>query len=96
MTDETVSRIERGAYEPAVSTLHAFAEAMRVTVDDLISGTAKPARVEERSVSRDVARLSARAGELAPSSVRILVRMAYALPVRKKAPSPAKPRRRRA
>jgi putative transcriptional regulator len=36
VTDETISRLERGAYEPAVSTLVLVAEALGTTLDMLV------------------------------------------------------------
>ncbi|MHB8879551.1 MAG: helix-turn-helix transcriptional regulator [Myxococcaceae bacterium] len=38
VTDETVSRLERGAYEPSLSTVVAVAEALNTNVDILVRG----------------------------------------------------------
>lgn len=43
VSDETISRIERGAYEPSVMTACAVASALRVTVEDLVRPGARSA-----------------------------------------------------
>jgi transcriptional regulator with XRE-family HTH domain len=74
VTDETISRLERGTYEPAVSTLVLVAEALGTTLDLLVHermtdvmrnvGPATPKtllirRIDERLESLDVPTLRA-------------------------------------
>jgi transcriptional regulator with XRE-family HTH domain len=42
ITDETISRIERGAFEPSLSTLHDIADALGASVDELIGRLNRP------------------------------------------------------
>jgi transcriptional regulator with XRE-family HTH domain len=80
ITDETVSRIERGAYEPALSTLVALADALGMSLDALAGRSAygKTKRREPPLVSR----LAERAALLEPAGVTALLRIAKLLPVR--------------
>jgi transcriptional regulator with XRE-family HTH domain len=83
VTDETISRIERGRYEPAVSTLFRLAEALDVSLDQLAQeqdrergGAVRP----PSPVSPIVRRLRARIDVLTPSAQRALLAIAEALP----------------
>jgi transcriptional regulator with XRE-family HTH domain len=85
VTDETISRIERGRYEPAVSTLFRLAEALEVSLDDL-AGDRERAGVRPRGGSTRppgsaiVRRLRARIETLTPAAQRKLLAIAELLP----------------
>jgi transcriptional regulator with XRE-family HTH domain len=82
VTDETISRIERGRYEPAVSTLFRLAEALDISLDQLAGETDRPraaARPRAR-LSPLVRRLHARIDLLPPDAQRALLAIAERLP----------------
>ena len=81
VTDETISRIERGRYEPAVSTLFRLAEALDVSLDTL-AGDKERERSDRRApgVSPIVRRLRARIEALTPAAQRKLLAIAELLP----------------
>jgi transcriptional regulator with XRE-family HTH domain len=81
VTDETISRIERGRYEPAVSTLFRLAEALDVSLDYL-AGEKDRDRSEKRppSPSPIVRRLRTRIEALTPAAQRKLLAIAELLP----------------
>jgi transcriptional regulator with XRE-family HTH domain len=81
VTDETISRIERGRYEPAVSTLFRLAEALEVSLDYL-AGEKDRERTERRppSPSPIVRRLRTRIEALTPAAQRKLLAIAELLP----------------
>lgn len=86
ITDETVSRIERGAYEPALSTMVALADALRVGLDALVGRVPSPtARPHASPILR---RLAERASTLTPDAASALLRISMLLPQ-----APANPRR---
>jgi transcriptional regulator with XRE-family HTH domain len=89
ISDETVSRIERGAYEPAVSTVVALADALGVSVDALTGRSA--GMRSRRSGSPLVRRLVERVEKLDEKAVSALLQVALQLPVRE----PGKGRTRR-
>jgi transcriptional regulator with XRE-family HTH domain len=88
VTDETISRIERGRYEPAVSTLFRLAEALDVSLDRLAGdpGRDGAARASDGSsrgrprLSPIVRRLRARIDVLTPEAQRALLALAEQLP----------------
>jgi|GEM_PF-4837318 len=80
ISDETVSRIERGAYEPAVSTLISLSDALGVSLEQLI-GRARGAPPKQAR-SPLVARLAERADLLPHEGVHTLLRLAMMLPER--------------
>ena len=83
VTDETISRIERGRYEPAVSTLFRLAEALDLTLDQLAGEREKERGGEPRAASKAspvVRRLRTRIDLLTPEAQRILLRVAELLP----------------
>ena len=82
ISDETVSRIERGAYEPAVSTMVALADALGVTLD-VLAGRAAPKRARARG-SPLVGRLADRAELLTPEAQSALLQVAKLLPARRR------------
>jgi repressor LexA len=86
VSDETISRIERGAYEPSVSTLVALAKALDVSLDHLVGreGIRAPVSKKGRHAPKDpvVARLMRRLPHLTPEGAAILVRVAELLPDR--------------
>jgi len=90
VTDETISRVERGTYEPAVTTLVAIADALGTSVDALVRGGGPPAR--RRPSTPLLNKLAALAGRLPSPSQAALVRVAELLLEGSKSP---KPRRRR-
>ena len=69
ITDETVSRLERGAYEPSLATILAIARALGTTVEALteVSSSASGAR-RGQVQTVDL-------GKLAPDSRRIVTRL---------------------
>jgi transcriptional regulator with XRE-family HTH domain len=82
VTDETISRIERGRYEPAVSTLFRLAEALDISLDRLAGEPARdssPPRPRSR-ISPVVRRLRARIDALTPDAQRALLAIAERLP----------------
>jgi transcriptional regulator with XRE-family HTH domain len=80
VTDETVSRIERGAYEPAVSTLVALADALRVPLDVLVGRAApSPGRSRVPPLAR---RLIDSVAALTPEAMSALLRLVLLLPRR--------------
>lgn len=96
VTDETISRIERGRYEPAVSTLFRLAEALDISLDRLAGepareggGTRRAPSAVSPSVSPIVRRLRARIDRLTPDAQRALLAIAERLPeaTRKTRPS---------
>ena len=89
VTDETVSRIERGAYEPALSTAVAFSDALGVPLAWLATARAEGPPVAPASPLFE--RLAATARALEPEALRALVRMAEVLAAR---PAGRKPRPR--
>jgi transcriptional regulator with XRE-family HTH domain len=89
VSDETISRIERGAFEPAISTIVPVAEALGVSVDSLLGGRAT--RAIRNPTSALVQQLAVRAAQLDVSSQRALLRLAELLPTAK--PSKKRPRR---
>ena len=88
VTDETISRIERGRYEPAVSTLFRLAEALDVSLDRLAGDPGRDggARAHDGSsrgkarLSPIVRRLRARIDVLTPEAQRALLALAEQLP----------------
>ena len=88
VTDETISRIERGRYEPAVSTLFRLAEALEVSLDRLAGDPARDggARAGQGTPRRKprlspvVRRLRARIDVLTPEGQRALLALAEQLP----------------
>ena len=95
ISDETVSRIERGAYEPAVSTLIALADALGVSVEQLVGRAGRGRLIAARSPL--VARLAERADALPHEGVQALLRLAQMLPEKRQAEAggkePSKKRR---
>ena len=84
VTDETISRIERGRYEPAVSTLIQLADALDTGIDQLArEGEREKERGAPRratpAVSPIVRRLRARIDALTPSAQRALLAIAEEL-----------------
>jgi transcriptional regulator with XRE-family HTH domain len=78
VSDETISRIERGAFEPTISTILGIAEALGVSLDALVqSGPASQLRA---SPSPIVQQLATRAAQLDPPSQRALLVLAQLLP----------------
>jgi transcriptional regulator with XRE-family HTH domain len=84
VTDETISRIERGRYEPAVSTLFRLAEALDISLDRLAGERAREGEGARRRVpsrvSPIVRRLRARIDLLTPDAQRALLAIAERLP----------------
>ena len=79
LTDETVSRIERGTYEPALSTMMALADTLEVSVDELI-GRARQRRAAAIGSRTPLARkLAERAAGLSAEEQRALLLFARLL-----------------
>lgn len=77
VSDETISRIERGAYEPSLMTACAIAKALRVTVEDLAKPGARSTRaVATPSQSRT---LTERTRRLSEEGQRTLLKIAEVL-----------------
>jgi transcriptional regulator with XRE-family HTH domain len=90
VTDETISRIERGRYEPAVSTLFRLAEALDISVDHLAREPDRHHRAETQArprLSPLVRRLRARIDALTPDAQRALLAIAERLPEARRARS---------
>ncbi len=80
VTDETISRIERGAHEPAISTLVAMAEALRMSLDALVGhAAAAPRKPRVPPLAR---RLMESVAALTPEAMSALLRLALLLPRR--------------
>jgi transcriptional regulator with XRE-family HTH domain len=77
VSTETVSRIERGAFEPSVVTACAIAKTLGCLVEDLLKPTARSTRPPVTSTPLRL--LTDRARRLDAKSQRALVRMAEAL-----------------
>jgi len=75
---ETISRIERGHYEPAVSTLIAIAKALDVSVSELF-GELEPRDRPAQKVSPMAKRLRAVVDELPADAQRALLEVAELL-----------------
>jgi transcriptional regulator with XRE-family HTH domain len=70
-----LSRIERGAYEPALSSVCALAFALGVSLDDLLQGVATPTPVRTKPRRDDIKELTALAENLSPRAVRLLTHL---------------------
>ena len=97
IAEQSLSRLERGFYEPALSSAWALAQALGVSLDRLVEGSAQPRlTASERT---DVTRLTERAHGLSPRMVTAISRLVAELaaddslrhPARK-APPKAAPR----
>ena len=75
VADETVSRIERGAYEPTVSTLCALADALGVNIEHLAgrTGSTRPTR---RTLLMRLRPLIAAAERLDQADLRLIAALA--------------------
>ena len=80
VTDETISRLERGAFEPALSTLAAVADELGLSLDVLVDREWAGGAVTPREAI--VRRISARAERLTPEAQRVLLDTAELMPVR--------------
>jgi transcriptional regulator with XRE-family HTH domain len=88
VTDETISRIERGRYEPAVSTFFRLADALDVSLDQLARDSERDRDRADRATARRppgvpspiVRRLRARIDALTPTAQRALLAIAEELP----------------
>ena len=82
VTDETISRIERGRYEPAVSTLFRLADALDLSLDALANDNERVSGGGGRAaaLSPIVKRLRARIDVLTPAAQRALLAVAERLP----------------
>jgi transcriptional regulator with XRE-family HTH domain len=97
VTDETISRIERGRYEPAVSTLFRLAEALDISLDRLAGEPAREGggarrRTPSPVLSPVVRRLRARIDRLTPDAQRALLAIAERLPEATRATRPSSSR----
>ena len=73
IAEQSLSRLERGFYEPALSSAWSLAQALGVSLDRLVEGSAQPRlTASERT---DVTRLSERATVLAPRIVTAISRL---------------------
>ncbi len=77
LTDETVSRVERGAVEPSLSTVAAIAEAFDMTIDELVG---RAARREAERTNVLLRRLQLIAARLDDRAQRALIQIAELLP----------------
>lgn len=91
VTDETISRIERGAYEPALSTMMAVTRALGVGLEYLETGVVAGDGKHEQNPQ--VRRLAERAEKLDPAAVKALITLAELMPTKPDAKGkPRKPR----
>ncbi|MFM2152261.1 MAG: hypothetical protein RL199_696 [Pseudomonadota bacterium] len=76
IAEQSLSRVERGAYEPALSTVWAIAHVLGVSLDELVDGTAQPRKqgVHERSSEGLI--LSDSFGELPPKTATLFRKLA--------------------
>lgn len=73
IAEQSLSRLERGFYEPALSSAWSLAQALGVSLDRLVEGSAQPRlTASERS---DVTRLTERAIVLTPRIVTAVSRL---------------------
>lgn len=96
VSDETISRIERGAVDPSLVTAAALAEALELSLDTLAGRTRWPAVAREPSEPEpphveELARLARRLG---PAARRTLVALAKLLVRAPERAAPGKPKRR--
>jgi transcriptional regulator with XRE-family HTH domain len=85
VADETVSRVERGAYEPSLSTLVRLADALGENVDFVVRRSSRAAEAGGEWPPL-VRQLADRAALLDVDSQRALLRLAGLLPVRRRKP----------
>ena len=78
VTDETVSRLERAAFEPSLSTLMALADALGTEIDHLI-GRKAASLPRARAGSPVVRRLSSVAESLTSEAQRAVLKLAELL-----------------
>lgn len=74
----TISRLERGIYEPSISTLCLLSEALGVTLDFLIKGP-KRATAPPTDSPAVVHKLCSRVLKLSPTDQRLLMAVAQAM-----------------
>lgn len=79
VTDETISRLERGAFEPSLTTLIRVADALGLSLDQLVGRDWIAASQPDDPL---VKRLSARVAVLTPAAQRLLMGLAEQLPER--------------
>ena len=79
VTDETVSRAERGAFEPSLSTLVAVATVLQAPLDALVHAPAEPHRPVRQRVAPLLVRLAELAARLETRQLRALVELATLL-----------------
>ena len=82
LSNETISRIERGAYDASLQSIVALADALGVSVDFLLGRTERAET--DVSVSPIVARLTERARQLTVPAQRGLLKLAELLPEKKR------------
>lgn len=80
VTNETISRLERGAFEPSLSTIVAVADALGVELDFLAGRTEATRPPAPRGDPPLVQRLTERARKLDSRALRALVILAELLP----------------
>ena len=78
VTTETISRLERGLYDPAVSTLIAVADALDMDLDYL---TGRGPQSSDAPRSATALRLQQRIGELDVQSQRALLKVVELIPM---------------
>ena len=91
VTDETISRIERGAYEPALSTMLSVTQALGVGLDFVETGVV--AADSKNDVNPQIRRLAQRAAQLDPAAVKALIALAEMMPTRQE-PAMKKPKKK--
>ncbi len=78
ISDETISRIERGAYEPAVSTMMALTDALGVSLDSL-AGRSEAQKATPRVEAPLLRRLTEEAERLDAEAIAALTDIARLL-----------------
>ncbi len=80
VSDETISRIERGRYEPALSTVCSLAAALGVSIDYLVGANEKPSSAIEPDENPLVRQIAERAKKLGADAQRALLATAKVMP----------------
>jgi putative transcriptional regulator len=76
IAEQSLSRLERGAYEPALSTVWSIAQVLGVTLDALVGGTAKPQRTGDDNERVGLMTLADSLGGLPPRTASLFTKLA--------------------
>jgi transcriptional regulator with XRE-family HTH domain len=76
IAEQSLSRLERGAYEPALSTVWAIAHVLGVSLDELVDGPAQPKRHADDDLHARVMMATDRFGDLPPKAATLFRKLA--------------------